>query len=379
MKLFKLILLLLSFLILVSLAVVATGLVLSYQYDIHQSHDAPYVREDVRHVEKPDGDPHWRVLLLGDAGESTLKPWHSSLELAANLASEYPQKTTVVMLGDNIYKRGYPVLEQGQVEFDEEQLESINRLNAQLQISSRSGAELFLLPGNHDWYAEQVDDQANHVRRYAAENGARVKFVPWEQGEIPLPEVVNRPGLSLVFLDTQWLLTAGQEEFEYAMAYLKQVMSDIDATLPDNTVLVTGHHPLQTMGPHAEFYTSRSYAATTRLIDLIFEMDQDITNPPYQRLIAGLNDALTSASHVIYAAGHEHSLQVFQGRAQGPEYQLVSGAANESKISGVGHNGQTQFALSQEGLMQLSWYPEGVFLEVIDTHSLNAVHRQWLK
>jgi Calcineurin-like phosphoesterase len=318
-------------------------------------------------------------LLLGDAGESTLHPWSPSLKLAAELASVQPQKTSVALLGDNIYMQGYPALEKGQAVFDEEQLALIERLDAQLQISSRSGAELFLLPGNHDWLADQVDDQANHVVRYAVENNARVAFRPWKKGERPLPEVAHRPGLSLVFLDSEWLLTADQEQQDDAITYLKQLIAEIAATYPDNTVLVMGHHPLQTMGPHAEFYTGRMYAAMMRLIDLFFEMDQDITNPPYQRLIAALNDALTSESHVIYAAGHEHSLQVFQGLSKGPEYQLVSGAANASKISGVGHNEQTLFALSRAGLMQLSRYPEGVFLEVFDAHNGGVVHRQWLK
>ena len=150
---------------------------------------------------------------------------------------------------------------------------------------------------------------------------------------------------------------------------------------------------MQTMGPHAQFYTDRSYAFLMELVGLFSEPDQDTHNPPYQRLITGLNDAFTVDANLIYAAGHEHSLQIFEGlstasrrakpattavQAIGPDYQLVSGAAHLSKVSGVGHNDNTLFAVSTEGLMKLSVYSEGATIEVISSTG-DLLHRQWLK
>jgi hypothetical protein len=65
-------------------------------------------------------------------------------------------------------------------------------------------------------------------------------------------------------------------------------------------------------------------------------------------------------------------------QAIGPDYQLVSGAAHQSKVSGVGHNDNTLFAVSTEGLMKLSVYSEGATIEVISSTG-DLLHRQWLK
>ncbi|MEH6584875.1 MAG: hypothetical protein V7754_23375, partial [Halioglobus sp.] len=80
MKTVKPILIILSLFVLLILGLFATGLVLSLQYEINPSHDTAYFRDDIVQVEKPAAEPDWRVLLLGDAGESTLKPWSPSLE-----------------------------------------------------------------------------------------------------------------------------------------------------------------------------------------------------------------------------------------------------------------------------------------------------------
>lgn len=378
MKIVKYFLYVLLTLLLAILLVAAVAGVYTLQHEIHESHDTPYVQADVEQAEKPEGEPLWQVLLLGDAGDSTLSPWHPTLALASELASESPENTTVIMLGDNIYMQGYPNLEQGETKFSTEQKLVIDRLNAQLLISERSGAELFLVPGNHDWYAEQVDSQAEHVARYAEEKKADVTFVPWEKGEVPLPKVEHRPGLSLVFVDSQWLISAEQADYEFVVAYLDKTLREIETQYPENLILVNAHHPVQTMGPHNQFYTSRGYAFVMELIDLFADMDQDTHNPPYQRLIRGLSEVFNSNSRIIYASGHEHSLQVFEGKTPGLGYQLVSGAANQSKVSGVGHNDETQFAVSMEGLMQLSVYSQGVFLEVISTQSKEVIHQQWL-
>ena len=374
--------------LLVVLLIAGTAWALTFKQVIRDGHDTPYLRNDIVSIDEPTSELLWEVLLMGDAGDSTLLPWHGTLAMAADIAAERPEQTSVVMLGDNIYFFGYPNLEAEQTEYDPEQLELIDRLNAQLQISRRSGAELFLVPGNHDWYAEQVDTQAQHVSAYAKEHGALVSFRPWVKDAIPLPEVAHRTGVSIIFLDTQWLITAEQAGFDQTMAHLKRLIANTVRAYPNNLILATAHHPIQTMGPHAQFYTSRGYAFFMALVNLFSESDQDIHNEPYKRLIAGLNDALTVDANVIYAAGHDHSLQIFEASSVesrtapagklGPDFQLVSGAAHQNKLSGVGHNDNTLFAVSAEGLMKLSIYSEGAAVEVISSNG-DLLHRQWLK
>ena len=379
MKILKPLLYLLLAIVVVILIIAAIAGVRSAKYEIRANHETPYLHPDYSAVEKPKDAPLWQVFLLGDAGDSTLNPWHPTLALTAELASEMPNKTTVVMLGDNIYLAGFPNLDEGDTRYSPDQMLLIDTLDAQLQIAARSGAELFLVPGNHDWYAEQVDTQAEHVQGYAGRSGAKVALVPWAKGQVPSPEVVHRPGLSLVFLDSQWLIAADQTSFDDVIDELENKISEIETDYPNNTILVTAHHPLQTMGPHAQYYTSRVYAFVMELFQIFIDIDQDTHHMPYQKLINGLNDALEGNDKIIYAAGHEHSLQVFKDKQHGPKFHLVSGAANQSKVSGVGHNANTQFAVSQEGFMRLSIYPQGNFLEVFSTQQQAVIYSQWLR
>jgi hypothetical protein len=65
------------------------------------------------------------------------------------------------------------------------------------------------------------------------------------------------------------------------------------------------------------------------------------------------------AAPLIYAAGHDHSLQLFEGR-NGPRYTLVSGMG--SRASDVGHNRRTLFAHSNPlhgGFMEIDFLTDG--------------------
>jgi len=63
-----------------------------------------------------------RIVLLGDAGYSSLSPLEPSLQLAADIAKQQPDKTKVLFLGDNIYTRGFPALKNGKTEYNKKQL-----------------------------------------------------------------------------------------------------------------------------------------------------------------------------------------------------------------------------------------------------------------
>jgi hypothetical protein len=366
--------------LLVLIAVLALLLLINPQ--LQPNHDTPYLalQGEVEAPAPAESEVLQRILLYGDAGESALYPWQASLQCVAERASIAPGKTAVVALGDNIYYTGYPRLEEGQRAFDEDQLEKVSRLDAQLEIARRSGAQLFILPGNHDWLATELDSQAEHVIRYGIEHDTQVHFVPWKKGAEPLPEVVERSGTSLVFLDSEWLLHAEDQHFDAALQRLDSELAGIRTQSPEQLIVVTAHHPLETMGQHAGYLTDFRCWFFIKLIYAIFDVDQDVDHPSYQRMIVALRQVLARYPRVIYAAGHEHSLQVFGDAAgESPAYSLVSGAGNSSKISGVWHNDNSRFALSQEGFMELNITDAGVYLSVYDIHHVQAVAGFWLK
>ncbi len=345
------------------------------------SHDTPYTKPGIEQAQNSPAIEQLqsRVLLLGDAGHSSFEPLQASLQKAVERAEQAPDKTSTVMLGDNIYYFGFPNKEAGQTEFTEAQREEIRYLEAQLEIAKRSGSEMFVVPGNHDWYAGQVDSMGEYITHYASDNNLKASFQPNKPGEAPVPTVAHRDGVSLIFLDSMWLIKTNEAEFQDNMRDLNQLLQDTRAEYPDNLIIVTAHHPIETMGPHNRYYTSAAYKTFIYTVGMFGDNDQDTNYPTYRRLIDGIELTLKRYQKVVYAAGHDHSLQVFKDPAgKAPEYRLVSGAANTSKLTGVGHNDNTQFAYSQEGLMEIDVYPQGVLLKVYTIDSNEPVFSQWL-
>ncbi len=85
----------------------------------------------------------------------------------------------------------------------------------------------------------------------------------------------------------------------------------------------------------------------------------------------GIADAIRSARPVVYAAGHDHSMQVFEG-AEGSEvaFFLVSGRGAADTHDLVGHDESTLYAADMPGFMILDFLsPDRVLLRVIETET----------
>ena len=321
-----------------------------------------------------------RVLLLGDAGLSTISPRQPSLQKVIERAKGVSDQTSVIMLGDNIYPNGFPNKTAEQNDFNPEQLEDISHLKAQLEVSRLSKAEMFLVPGNHDWYASQVDSQASYIASYSKKNNTKVSFVPYEENKKPLPQVIHRDGISLIFIDSMWLLEANKADFSEAMSQLDQLLQQSNEKHPENVIMLFAHHPIETMGPHGGYYAKLGYEFYAKTRELINGQDtQDLDSLAYQRLINGVKLALTPYKKTIFAAGHDHSLQLFKNvKRTGAQYSLVSGAANTKKLTDVGNNENTQFASSVEGLFEIDVLDNGVLLRIYDIYDSSPIHQQWL-
>ena len=86
-----------------------------------------------------------------------------------------------------------------------------------------------------------------------------------------------------------------------------------------------------------------------------------------------------SMDKVIYAAGHDHSLQVFEFDNEGKDQvAVVSGAANHNKISPVGHASDNVFALSDIGFMVLEVYKNSIELKVYTSEKGQVVFKKML-
>ena len=303
-----------------------------------------------------------RIILLGDAGYSSLSPLEPSLKLAADIAQIKPNKTKVLFLGDNIYTRGFPVLKKGQQQYNKKQLKQISYLTAQLQVAKLSGSQLYLLPGNHDWIARQVDDQADYIKSYAQNEQLQAALVPYQQGKKPLPEIVHFPGISLLFIDSTWWLRKSGNNIGKVNNHIEKLLNQQSTDYPHNVIMIASHHPIKSVGPHGSFgkvnECIRDKGCTHKKVG-------EIAHPVVQKAIKSLTKTLAVYNKVIYAAGHDHSLQVFEFENEGQQQvALVSGAANHNKISPVGQSTDNVFARSDIGFMVLDVYQKEVQLKV---------------
>jgi hypothetical protein len=258
------------------------------------------------------------VFLVGDAGDAgandqVLAALHEEVQGAsAALGSGH---VTVIFLGDNIYNNGLP---------DENGTSDFNRAFALLkaQVNSANvnpGVEVYFVPGNHDWDHQGKQGLARIKRqtRELRDFGSNVEMLPGNG--CPGPSVKTAGDrLQILLLDTQWWLhrfarpapadcTPGTEED--VTAAIEKALADAGGRFS----IVVAHHPLTSGGPHG----------TERKPDTNAQDQDDATNLHMRTAIRG---ALKPSPPLVWASGHDHTLEVLQGG--GAQFLLVSGAGD---------------------------------------------------
>ncbi|MFN2426033.1 MAG: metallophosphoesterase [Candidatus Binatia bacterium] len=389
-------------------------------------HQAPYYRGG--HVAllppAPATQVDHRLLLIGDAGDPDPKG-EPVLDLLGRHVRLMPDRTTVVFLGDNVYERGMPDSRPKALDaaataanvilpnvFDSRS-DAERILLAQIQPMRRTSARTIFIPGNHDWGQfevggwERVLAQEEFIRVNTLDN-VDVAFVPEGGCPGPVSMPLGRQGM-LIMLDTQWWLQYGSKptpednptnctnttEEEVTRALVSQLKV---AALQGRWAIVAGHHPLNSAGAHGGFVDMSKHLFPMRFLRhyLPFYLEwlplpglgtfavlarrhfspspQDASNAKNEHLRRTLRSAmaeaeLQSAPALAYAAGHDHSLQVFRS-GYGPRHALVSGLGSASRSSVVGATENTLFAHSHPkhaGFMQVDFLRNGhVRLSVIE-------------
>jgi hypothetical protein len=239
-----------------------------------------------------------------------------------------------------------------------------------------------------------------YLRQLAGVVVGRVTLLPG--GGCPGPLTVDLgQHARLIVLDTQWFLELGQKPApennptgcaqtteEQVLAALRETV--VESARAKRVAIVVGHHPLRSHGPHGGYVDVRvhlfplvmfgSYVPTIAhwipipvLGTLMGEgrawlspNPQDMSSVPNERmrsklLLAMGEAAAEGAAPLLYAAGHEHSLQVFRS-ARGPRYLVVSGLGSHRKALPVGRDGYSLFAHSnpdEPGFVQVDFLRDG--------------------
>ena len=311
------------------------------------------------------------LYLIGDAGdpdsegEPVLQALHR--ELVAGRGEQ-----VVVFLGDNAYPRGLP--RPG----DRDRREAERRLTAQVKAITETGATGYFVLGNHDW-ARHTKDGWNAARRQTAYidslGGGRVRLLPGDG--CPGPSLVDLSGpIRLLLLDTQWWLHSGPKPEDPTST----CPADTDDEVVDSVrsaihgaagrlVVVVGHHPVATGGEHGGHFGWEDHLFPLRevnsklwiplpLIGSLYPSarqqgisSQDVESRLYQRFIKVLTRAFAGQPPSLYAAGHDHNLQVIAGGAA--HLELVSGGGIYGHTGRVSRIRGTLFAENASGFGRL--------------------------
>lgn len=344
------------------------------------------------------GEIEWTVLLAGDAGA----PYDGDPVLAAltRTAALAPERTTIVFLGDNIYPRGLPD------SLDPERPEMERRLLRQVETATRSGAHAYFVPGNHDWAKHAADGwdaivrQGHAVRQMG--NG-RAELLP--AGGCPGPEVRDLGrSLRLILLDTQWWLhTRGRPGEAHCTPGIEAGIADSLAgalrDAGDREVIVAAHHPLRSGGQHGGYFSVGNHLFPLRelkswawlplpIIGSLYPFarengltDQDVSGRRNRAMRQALEDAMRPHRPLVYAAGHEHNLQVLDGASA--RWLLVSGTGFFDHAGQAHWLQGTRYAARASGFMRIDALHDGRFrlavLEVNRAAALRETFSAWLE
>ena len=288
-----------------------------------------------------------RVVLIGDAGyyredDATLEAldrWASSVD-----------SSSVLFLGDNIYNKG----------LTDDDREHGERILSQ-QLSATPTRKIFI-PGNHDWgllprkqNAKSIQNQQAFVDEWPE---GHAEFIPKEGCMGPTSRTLfeadeGRKAVVFIALDpTPWInprlrkdCPTPQSPAEFLATLGAQLARHQDAF-----VVVASHYPMLTGGPHGGL----SYGFfTDMIITPIGWMVGGLANtyePGYADWIAQTQAVLRQNPPTIYAAGHDHSLQLLDAGDVAGLY-VVSGAGADDRVSTVTDLPETIFAHAAPGFV----------------------------
>ncbi len=362
------------------------------------SHTKPYYHSDIPEIGKGNSDTdsvlHYRLLLLGDGGAP--KPDEPVLRTLGEWARKDAAKTSVIFLGDNMYPEGMT---------ERKKHEAAERLTPQLTVIKTAGARGLFIPGNHDWAKGKANGLDAVIAQEKFINEALAgeqNFLPsgGSPGPVALELPKDNPAVRLIVLDTQWWLHQHEKHQKSLETVIEELIELLDTELP---VIVVGHHPLQTYGPHGGFFDWKSHLFPARDLkrwlwvpipiigsafpyarQYIYRSDQDMSGARNKNMVAQLNGAFSSRKStsqntplLIYASGHDHSLQVL--KSDTVDYFLVSGAAASRKVTEVMSGEDTLFAHQHTGFMAIDFFTDGkILLRVVEPEEKDVLFHRWL-
>lgn len=318
-------------------------------------------------------EPIFSVFLIGDTGEASLDPREPTLKTLKTQLDKSGEQSAVIFLGDNIYPSGLPAKEARSRKRAE------RRLMAQLNTLDDYSGRIIFMPGNHDWHSskrkglQRIRRQERFIENKLQKGNT---FLPDSGHPGPVSVSLNASvedsamdfNIQLVVLDTQWWLHPHEKPFSPGITNEKQqqekILSDVKEIVQrhnNDEILVASHHPMISFGRHGGKFPLQTHFLPPVLGSMyvayrnIWGYHQDIAN--YGDLKEGLMKNFEGKEDLIYASGHEHSLQFIPRQSENStQYYLVSGSA--SRTSYVKKQPDNAFTSRKKGFISIRYYSD---------------------
>ena len=307
-----------------------------------------------------------RIILIGDAGQLT--NGRHFVVSAAKRNIIFDKKTTIVFLGDNLYKTGLPDNTLPTYDIAKAPLDS------QIQIAGKSDAKVYFVPGNHDWANGGTNGYESilRVQSYIDILGNNnVAMFPRDGCPGPV-EVKISDDVTLVMMDSQWWLHEHDKpgiESDCPYKTKAEVLVQLDDILSKNSkkiVLLAMHHPFRSYSPHGGYFGIKQHifpftdaipklyfplpvlGSIYPLTRAVFGTEQDLKHPLYQTMIYEISKVVKGHSNVIYVSGHDHSIQLIQDSNFN---YIISGSGSKNTRISKGKN--SLYATADNGFVTL--------------------------
>ncbi|MEO6540151.1 MAG: metallophosphoesterase, partial [Ferruginibacter sp.] len=307
-----------------------------------------------------------RIILIGDAGQLT--NGRHPVVSGARRSVIFDKKTTVIFLGDNLYKTGLPDNSLPTYDIAKAPLDS------QIHIAQNTDVKVYFVPGNHDWAngGSNGYESILRVQSYIDVLGDKnVAMYPRDGCPGPVEVKIN-DDITLIMMDSQWWLHEKEKpgiESDCPYKTKAEVLLQLDDILSKNSdklVVLAMHHPFRSYSPHGGYFTWKQhiFPFTDRIPNLYFPLpvigsaypltravfgtEQDLKHPLYQTMIYEIEKVVKGHSNLIYVSGHDHSIQLIQDSSIN---YIISGSG--SKNTRVSKSKRSLYATAEQGFVTL--------------------------
>ncbi len=345
---------------------------------LHSAEGPPWIAEELIPATKgasplSELEIDHRVLLIGDAGyylddDPTLEAldrWATAVE-----------SSSVLFLGDNIYNEG----------LTDEDREHGERILAH-QLAATDALKIFI-PGNHDWGLLPKDQNAQAIRNQQAFiddwPAGQAEFIPREGCMGPVVRTLldssdaHRAVVFIALDPTPWINDRLREDCPTAQTQ-EEFLAQLDRALSthaEDFVILGSHYPMLTGGPHGGLTYGFLGDMIVTPIGWMIGGLANTYEPEYADWIERTQAVLRRNPPAVYAAGHDHSLQLLESGDVAGIY-IVSGAGAIERVSTVTHLPETFFAHAAPGFVVVDvgrmGDKEAVVIRVVESGVPDAV------